>query len=105
MKKFVTESDAKNARETAEATAASKTADAFAKAEAVKVKNTKKLIRDSEKGCNRQRTAKSAATEEGEDENGKLMVIKLEMGRLGMTMTQARGETNILVTNVEDGGG
>ena len=66
LKKFVTDSNARNAREAAEAAAASKAADAFAKAEAVKVKNTKKLIRDNEKECNRQQTAKSAATEKRE---------------------------------------
>ena len=47
----------------------------------------------------------SEGEEEGDNENGDLLVTKLGTGRLvGMTMTQACGETSILVTNVDTGG-
>ena len=69
---------------------------------------TKQAIEEKEEENEQMEMAKSSddseSAEEGEDEEGELMVTKLEMGRLGMTMTQARGETNILVTNVENGG-
>ena len=61
LKQFAAESNAKNARATAEAVAEVRAANAEAKAAEMRVKTTAKLIRDNEKESKRQQKAKSAA--------------------------------------------
>ena len=61
LKQFAAESNAKNARATAEAVAEVRAANAEVKAAEMRVKITAKLIRDNEKESKRQQKAKSAA--------------------------------------------